>query len=197
MCIRDSPDAVLHLRESAEYPHCVEGRRVEPGPGSWHDRGASFHDVGADRFDKPGEGEGVGREVVLLQRTPGVSQRFCSRKGMTVRGSRQDKCLSDVEAGCNHGEGGLASHADVTKRQEASFLQSDPFHRDAVTGMVTSIPRRPIKIVRNTAARIRRVLSSVQAYCAIRSPQLLSLIHISEPTRLGMISYAVFCLKKK
>ena len=27
--------------------------------------------------------------------------------------------------------------------------------------------------------------------------QKLSLIHISEPTRLGMISYAVFCLKKK
>src|SRR5450756_435871 len=27
------------------------------------------------------------------------------------------------------------------------------------------------------------------------SVQLLSLIHISEPTRLGMISYAVFCLK--
>src|SRR5665648_1200215 len=30
-----------------------------------------------------------------------------------------------------------------------------------------------------------------------RAAQLLSLIHISEPTRLGMISYAVFCLKKK
>src|SRR5450756_740722 len=28
-------------------------------------------------------------------------------------------------------------------------------------------------------------------------PHALSLIHISEPTRLGMISYAVFCLKKK
>ena len=28
-------------------------------------------------------------------------------------------------------------------------------------------------------------------------PSNLSLIHISEPTRLGMISYAVFCLKKK
>ena len=26
---------------------------------------------------------------------------------------------------------------------------------------------------------------------------LLSLIHIAEPTRLGMISYAVFCFKKK
>src|SRR5665648_381501 len=30
-----------------------------------------------------------------------------------------------------------------------------------------------------------------------RSIFILSLIHISEPTRLGMISYAVFCLKKK
>src|SRR5450756_2684570 len=29
------------------------------------------------------------------------------------------------------------------------------------------------------------------------TPRELSLIHISEPTRLGMISYAVFCLKKK
>eukprot|EP00658_Telonema_sp_P-2_P038432 TRINITY_DN27580_c0_g1_i1.p1 TRINITY_DN27580_c0_g1~~TRINITY_DN27580_c0_g1_i1.p1 ORF type:complete len:100 (+),score=24.96 TRINITY_DN27580_c0_g1_i1:88-387(+) len=29
------------------------------------------------------------------------------------------------------------------------------------------------------------------------SPVLLSLIHISEPTRLLSISYAVFCLKKK
>src|SRR5450759_2633154 len=32
---------------------------------------------------------------------------------------------------------------------------------------------------------------------ATESGQDLSLIHISEPTRLGMISYAVFCLKKK
>ena len=30
-----------------------------------------------------------------------------------------------------------------------------------------------------------------------RKLYVLSLIHISEPTRLGMISYAVFCLKKK
>ena len=30
-----------------------------------------------------------------------------------------------------------------------------------------------------------------------RTGRYLSLIHISEPTRLGMISYAVFCLKKK
>src|SRR5450756_2966090 len=44
-----------------------------------------------------------------------------------------------------------------------------------------------------------------QAQCAVCHGQVgqpesaiaLSLIHISEPTRLGMISYAVFCLKKK
>src|SRR5665648_1169009 len=36
-------------------------------------------------------------------------------------------------------------------------------------------------------------------YSAQKHPRILvlSLIHISEPTRLGMISYAVFCLKKK
>src|SRR5450756_1861822 len=31
----------------------------------------------------------------------------------------------------------------------------------------------------------------------VKPHEYLSLIHISEPTRLGMISYAVFCLKKK
>ena len=34
-------------------------------------------------------------------------------------------------------------------------------------------------------------------YGRLRKAHHLSLIHISEPTRLGMISYAVFCLKKK
>ena len=31
----------------------------------------------------------------------------------------------------------------------------------------------------------------------VNTPSVLSLIHISEPTRLLSISYAVFCLKKK
>src|SRR5450756_2643606 len=41
------------------------------------------------------------------------------------------------------------------------------------------------------------VVGALVAYIFIASVWLLSLIHISEPTRLGMISYAVFCLKKK
>ena len=40
-------------------------------------------------------------------------------------------------------------------------------------------------------------LKAVKDYFNSPSAQKLSLIHISEPTRLGMISYAVFCLKKK
>src|SRR5665648_1099971 len=38
---------------------------------------------------------------------------------------------------------------------------------------------------------------SILQYFNIVHIKYLSLIHISEPTRLGMISYAVFCLKKK
>eukprot|EP00825_Cyclidium_porcatum_P048230 TRINITY_DN8032_c0_g1_i1.p2 TRINITY_DN8032_c0_g1~~TRINITY_DN8032_c0_g1_i1.p2 ORF type:complete len:305 (-),score=51.69 TRINITY_DN8032_c0_g1_i1:51-965(-) len=39
--------------------------------------------------------------------------------------------------------------------------------------------------------------TDIEANQYIRYIIYLSLIHISEPTRLGMISYAVFCLKKK
>ena len=42
-----------------------------------------------------------------------------------------------------------------------------------------------------------RVWAINDNYESIPDVLLLSLIHISEPTRLGMISYAVFCLKKK
>ena len=38
---------------------------------------------------------------------------------------------------------------------------------------------------------------STNHWVVTHSDKSLSLIHISEPTRLGMISYAVFCLKKK
>src|SRR5450756_2940335 len=45
-------------------------------------------------------------------------------------------------------------------------------------------------VITSAASEARTVVVAVK-------PQDLSLIHISEPTRLGMISYAVFCLKKK
>src|SRR5450759_3093169 len=50
-------------------------------------------------------------------------------------------------------------------------------------------PRRPHA---RTAVRVRRFERPPDG---AGPPVTLSLIHISEPTRLGMISYAVFCLK--
>src|SRR5450756_1021889 len=48
-------------------------------------------------------------------------------------------------------------------------------------------------------ARVGHLVVTDQLVLGIRIHVVLvlSLIHISEPTRLGMISYAVFCLKKK
>src|SRR5450756_2683275 len=49
-------------------------------------------------------------------------------------------------------------------------------------------PHKSAGLLRATFAKPQRWQGSVHT---------LSLIHISEPTRLGMISYAVFCLKTK
>src|SRR5665648_196821 len=46
-------------------------------------------------------------------------------------------------------------------------------------------------------ANLHKLLSKFFRYAVADAYIILSLIHISEPTRLGMISYAVFCLKKK
>ena len=52
-------------------------------------------------------------------------------------------------------------------------------------GNADAVPQLPERCLSRQAGIVR--------YCL----KYLSLIHISEPTRLGMISYAVFCLKKK
>src|SRR5659263_474587 len=65
----------------------------------------------------------------------------------------------------------------------------------------TSAPRRAV--VEDAAMASPEIGVRRGARCFARSIVVvtwslsLSLIHISEPTRLGMISYAVFCLKKK
>src|SRR5450756_2664043 len=53
-------------------------------------------------------------------------------------------------------------------------------------------PAGPTPVV---GAQLARILHEAGAPAG--TVNYLSLIHISEPTRLGMISYAVFCLKKK
>src|SRR5450759_4719970 len=77
-------------------------------------------------------------------------------------------------------------------------------------GDMSTPPRKEYRYSRlwlGSSVECRRVELAI-AYAATRSrgrarrsgiysTTMLSLIHISEPTRLGMISYAVFCLKKK
>ena len=70
----------------------------------------------------------------------------------------------------------------VNKALEAMFDEDNKLTKSMVNNYVKhKIMPSPIK---------KRYFRNHIVYC-------LSLIHISEPTRLGMISYAVFCLKKK
>ena len=64
------------------------------------------------------------------------------------------------------------------------------------------VPRAILDDPAKVALRAEYAKPSVAPWLEARRGKLdatekLSLIHISEPTRLGMISYAVFCLKKK
>src|SRR5450759_5870404 len=93
--------------------------------------------------------------------------------------------------------------ADVKLQGALSRLQTRFVEgRAAVIGEINDLQE-----TRTAAAAIRdRVLNDLEYWLLHFEQQAtargaivhwLSLIHISEPTRLGMISYAVFCLKKK
>src|SRR5450756_2865628 len=68
------------------------------------------------------------------------------------------------------------------------------FPRPAFEALAAKVSVLPL--ADEKARAVSRFLAS-SAFEVERDSQGLSLIHISEPTRLGMISYAVFCLKKK
>src|SRR5450756_748401 len=79
--------------------------------------------------------------------------------------------------------GGGGVYLLVGDRQEALILLSFVF---VIMGITVYQERRT-----------ERTLEALRDLSSPRALVILSLIHISEPTRLGMISYAVFCLKKK
>src|SRR5680860_1798513 len=63
---------------------------------------------------------------------------------------------------------------------------------------VATMGARPLFIVQHLPADLQNTFRSFRPDHILKfAHQLLSLIHISEPTRRTPISYAVFCLKKK
>src|SRR5450756_3134090 len=82
----------------------------------------------------------------------------------------------------------------ATPSRAASYVSLDR------VGKTYASPRGPVAALVDVTLKIRpREFVSVvgPSGCGKSTLLKLSLIHISEPTRLGMISYAVFCLKKK
>src|SRR5450759_2995586 len=62
------------------------------------------------------------------------------------------------------------------------------------TGTVADTPRPPAQLRQAGPRRAFRSPNKSGDAVTRKESSSLSLIHISEPTRLGMISYAVFCL---
>src|SRR5450756_1306527 len=90
---------------------------------------------------------------------------------VVMSNSRGPETLADLVAE-------LGPHARATTPTEAA---------EVAEIAVVTIPLRAIGTV---------PVESLAGKIVIDTNNYLSLIHISEPTRLGMISYAVFCLKK-
>ena len=87
-----------------------------------------------------------------------------------------------------------------------SACRAAPFFRRGLdkpggwgTWAVRKAAGREEAIMRGKKKKMSQAMAFIVLFGVVSlfSDMTLSLIHISEPTRLGMISYAVFCLKKK
>src|SRR5450756_1098047 len=97
------------------------------------------------------------------------------------------------------GARGLFGMGQARLTGDVPYCNSDCFGWDHMHG---GPPGSGFTVVRRVIFDQHFIVFEPQATAVIRlgskvALDMLSLIHISEPTRLGMISYAVFCLKKK
>src|SRR5450756_2632144 len=114
---------------------------------------------------------------------------------------RKDTLRSITAAGSGH-PGGSLSAADIMTAlyfRPANLATPADTNRDRIFWSKGAYRATAVHL-----AGLQGLLPQGRAHDAAQvrltpagTPQELSLIHISEPTRLGMISYAVFCLKKK
>src|SRR5659263_720061 len=101
-----------------------------------------------------------------------------------------------------HGSRDLNLTFMAFNRAEASSGGWPP-DKNAIPGTAAGTDRKRHRTVASATSSTVSCLgqvnpgSTILGFRSIPSSITLSLIHISEPTRLGMISYAVFCLKKQ
>src|SRR5674536_295646 len=75
---------------------------------------------------------------------------------------------------------------------------NDLFHEEKSEIFLSGLNSTTYQQIDDTSARVNENNWYTQIICnPYYAAYFLSLIHISEPTRLLSISYAVFCLKKK
>src|SRR5450756_148711 len=83
------------------------------------------------------------------------------------------------------------------KAPATSFVLNG-FGKSAGLHQINELGTLETPIALTNTLNVPLVADALIEWSLAQSPEIgLSLIHISEPTRLGMISYAVFCLKKK
>src|SRR5450756_2986039 len=92
----------------------------------------------------------------------------------------------------------LAQHAKVIQQKSSTFTSDAVLlSADGTTLQLTSTDLTTY-LVNAEPAEVTEAGRALVPFKFLKDiVSALSLIHISEPTRLGMISYAVFCLKKK
>ena len=116
----------------------------------------------------------------------GWTEWFKDIDGMIAWAKSQNLCVIDLGGDCvTH----LPAMRDNGMRVGTADLRD--WH-----GLISEDPSASLEANERFIAQCAEF--GVQNYFAVMLPKdpALSLIHISEPTRLGMISYAVFCLKK-
>src|SRR5665648_1223784 len=84
----------------------------------------------------------------------------------------------------------------ANRKSSCKTPEEEKLERQATADAALKVYRRTLPILLKRLSKINDPREPKKIKHSL-TVLMLSLIHISEPTRLGMISYAVFCLKKK
>src|SRR5450756_1233233 len=105
---------------------------------------------------------------------------------------------ADEDSATDHRSPTTDRRSPIADHRFLSSVRDRPCSFASPAPGVTTLVTAPVTSVAGSGA-VRGSAGSVTAKVEPDPTRLstLSLIHISEPTRLGMISYAVFCLNNK